>query len=125
VECPARRLLHVRRRRQPHAPHPFVALPAPQGLTPLPHGGACVAVYLVETIGYRVERQVTASFLRPVSCGPSSGEGSKTAPAAPATTNLGCGQAGAVAGSVAGAALRTSSRARVTSKRALSSCETW
>ena len=76
----------------------------------------------VEAIGYRVEREVIASQLRPTSCGLSS---SKVAPAAPATTNLGCGQATGRPGAVAGAGSRTSGRARVTSERALSSCETW
>ena len=98
------------------------------GLT-CPHAGACVAVYVVESISHGFERQVSASVLRPASREPSSSEGSKAAPAAPATANLGCGQTTgrprAAAGAAAGAEPRTSGRMRVTSERALASCETW
>ena len=105
--------------------HSCLMRPRPGGWWPVLLTGrqaAGVVVYLVEAIGYGVERQVIASQLRPTSCGLSS---SKVAPAAPATTNLGCGQATGRPGAVAGAGSRTSSRARVTSERALSSCETW
>ena len=99
----------------------------PRAALTCPHAGACVAAYVVESLRHGFERQVSASLLRPASREPSSSEGSKTAPAAPATANLGCGQTAgrprAAAGAAAGAGPRTSGRMRVTSERALSSYE--